>query len=116
MELLISAVIIGLIPAFIASSKGRSFLLWWLYGSLIFIVAIIHAIMIKSEDSDAVGRACPFCAERIKAEAVVCKHCGRESEPQPVQAIPPTSGAFSFLFFLFIIVMVIILSAFTFLR
>jgi len=27
-------------------------------------------------------RDCPFCAERIKAQARVCKHCNREIEPQ----------------------------------
>ena len=26
-------------------------------------------------------RACPFCAELIKAKAKVCKHCGRDVEP-----------------------------------
>ncbi len=33
MEFLIIVVLIGLIPAAIARSKGRSFGLWWLYGS-----------------------------------------------------------------------------------
>lgn len=28
--------------------------------------------------SAAGGRTCPYCAERIKAEAVVCRHCNRE--------------------------------------
>jgi uncharacterized membrane protein len=36
------AAIIGLIPASIAKSKGYSFGLWWFYGCLFFIIAIIH--------------------------------------------------------------------------
>ncbi len=38
---------LGLIPAFIASRKGRSFWLWWLYGWMLFIVALIHSLVIK---------------------------------------------------------------------
>ena len=32
----------------------------------------------KKEDSSLVK--CPFCAENIKKEAIVCKHCGRDIE------------------------------------
>ena len=116
MVMLVTAMLIGLIPAAIASSKGRSFLLWWLYGSLIFIVAIIHALIMKPVESEVGGRNCPFCAERIKAEAIICKHCGRESEPQASKALPPTSDAGSFLVVVFVVVVIIILSTFTFLR
>jgi hypothetical protein len=41
--LLILAVI-GLIPAAIARHKGRNFFLWWLYGTVIWIVALPHAL------------------------------------------------------------------------
>ncbi|EAV3898313.1 zinc ribbon domain-containing protein, partial [Salmonella enterica] len=34
MEILLISIVIGLIPALIASSKGRSFLGWWIYGAL----------------------------------------------------------------------------------
>jgi hypothetical protein len=33
-------------------------------------------------------RACPFCAETIKAAAVVCKHCGRDLPAAPVPDKP----------------------------
>ena len=47
MEILLLAVVLGLIPASIARSKGRSFFGFWLYGALLFIVALPHAILAK---------------------------------------------------------------------
>ncbi len=41
----------------------------------------------KSEESDVVKK-CPYCAEIIKAEAVVCRFCGRDL--QPGQSSPTT--------------------------
>lgn len=42
---------LGLIPAIIAENKGYSFGLWWLYGWLLFIVAIIHVSLIPDKNS-----------------------------------------------------------------
>ena len=53
MEILIIAMLIGLIPAFIANSKGRSFLGWWIYGTLLFIIAFIHSLFISSIKTEA---------------------------------------------------------------
>lgn len=83
MELLIICMIIGCVPALIAKSKGHSFFMWWVYGSLLFIIALIHSILIKkdiraleqSQLDDGLEK-CPFCAEMIKPEAIKCKHCG----------------------------------------
>ena len=49
MELLIISVFLGLIPAAIAHGKGRSFVGFWIYGALLFIVALPHALLIKAD-------------------------------------------------------------------
>lgn len=46
---LIIAAGLGFIPASIAKKKGRSFGLWWLYGFLLFIVALIHSLVMKEK-------------------------------------------------------------------
>ncbi len=35
-------------------------------------------------------KKCPFCAEEIQDEAIVCKHCGRELAPHEVARISKT--------------------------
>lgn len=85
MELIFIAILIGLIPAAIAKSKGRSFIGFWIYGALLFIVALPHALLMKTDakflEANALsngGRKCPHCAEVVKAEAKVCRFCHRD--------------------------------------
>lgn len=45
---------LGCIPASIAKSKGYSFGLWWLYGWLLFIAAIIHVSLIPDKNAQQI--------------------------------------------------------------
>jgi hypothetical protein len=71
-DTLVVAALLGLIPAAIAQPKGRSFGLWWLYGFLLFIVALPHSLMLGK------AKPCPQCAELVKREAKVCRFCGSQ--------------------------------------
>jgi len=42
--------LLGLIPAFIAQRKGRSFLEWWLFGTGLFPLALPMALRLKPQD------------------------------------------------------------------
>lgn len=48
--ILIIAAGLGIIPGKIAEKKGHSFWLWWFYGWMIFIVAIIHVQFIEDKN------------------------------------------------------------------
>lgn len=88
MEFLVIVVLIGLLPAAIASGKGRSFFAWWIYGALLFIVALPHALIIRPnvrvierrQKVDGDLKNCPHCDELIKRKARLCRYC-----QQPVE-------------------------------
>lgn len=87
--ILLFGAFIGLVPALIAADKGRSFLGWWLFGWALFIVALPCALMAKPSAAiqerralaSGTTRKCPSCAEIVRAEAKVCRFCGRNLPP-----------------------------------
>lgn len=75
------------IIALVASSKGRSgfgfFMLAFVLSPLVGGIAVAVAkpnrrAVEEKEMGSGELKKCPYCAELVKAEAIVCKHCGRE--------------------------------------
>lgn len=48
------AALLGLLPAFIARAKGYPFLLWWVFGALVFIVALPVAFFLQDRRKVAI--------------------------------------------------------------
>lgn len=83
MELLLLAVLLGLIPATIAQRKGYGFGDYWIFGALLFIVALPVALLRKPNPEKQ--RECPACRSWIDRQARVCARCGRDvPEPAPL--------------------------------
>lgn len=62
-----------------ASSKGHSRMAWFLWAivlSPLLALFIVFLLPTKAgEGNQAEFRKCPFCAETVRAEAKICKHC-----------------------------------------
>jgi len=53
--IILALVVLGLIPAYVASKKGRKFIDWWFFGAGLFPIALPMAIYIKPKASDDEG-------------------------------------------------------------
>lgn len=69
--------IAGIVGGIIAGRKGRS-PVWWFILCALFPLLIIVIIALPPTVSIGYTKKCLYCAEIIKADAIVCKHCGRE--------------------------------------
>lgn len=87
-------VALSLLVGYVAQTRGFSF--WRNFWLAFFLSPVLAAVIVfvrtpdlaakrAAEETEALAagdtRKCPHCAELIKAEARVCRFCGRDVEP-----------------------------------
>jgi len=72
------------VGAWLALQKGRTALEGAIVGGVLGILGILVIGLAPAQRGQT--RTCPKCAEQVLAAATVCRYCGTELEPVPVQA------------------------------
>lgn len=74
---LVVGIFFGGVAAAIAGQKGRGELRWFLVGFFFNLIGLL-VLFLPPVPKAGILRKCPRCAEVIKAEATVCRFCGRD--------------------------------------
>ncbi len=80
--LLIQAVAFAVLSGIVANNKNRDPVKWGIIGLLFGLFGFIAVIAVSTVKNE---KKCPACAEHIKVEARVCKHCGYEFSDEEVE-------------------------------
>ena len=87
MVLVVLWLIFAIMVALFAKSKGHSGILYFFISVVLspligFIIALVISPGVEKIEEKALStgsmKKCPNCAELVKAEAKVCKHCSGE--------------------------------------
>jgi membrane protein implicated in regulation of membrane protease activity len=73
---------IAALTAETAPARGRSKWQWLILGLLFSVFALIALFILPPQATPETHLQCPDCAELVRKEARVCKHCGCKLKPQ----------------------------------
>jgi hypothetical protein len=74
--------LLGVITGAIAQKKGGSFLGWWLFGTLLFIIALPMALLMETNTRELARKGqgtkgCPYCGTTMPVKERTCPKCNR---------------------------------------
>jgi phosphotransferase system glucose/maltose/N-acetylglucosamine-specific IIC component len=89
MEIFIIWLGLAIVVGVAASNRGRAGFGWFilailvspLIAGLLVLVLPNQKLEVQRATEVANSRKCPMCAELVKRDALVCKHCGRDLPP-----------------------------------
>jgi hypothetical protein len=96
-ELIFAWFVFAIVVGIAASARGRNGFGWFLLSLIISpLFGLILVLVLPNPQDEREryqrlynSRKCPFCAEMVLREAIVCKHCGSALEPPPQPVFAP---------------------------
>jgi hypothetical protein len=104
--------VFAIVAGVIAAGRGRSGVGYFLLSIVLSpLVGILLAVALpdlkqaKAREADlADSRECPHCAELIKRAATVCRYCGRDLAPLPLNRASEMSAARTAIFIVLLVI------------
>lgn len=82
----IGATVINVAAYLAGNFSDIAFTVWTAAVGLVTIIFIV-AFTKSPNDADVRKKKCTYCAETIKEEAQICKHCGRDCPPSELEQL-----------------------------